>query len=804
MLTYQPDGVTLNTEDRSLRYLPVRVDKDNANWDNNGALFRYWPAASGNWQKMWGQLLHLTQEQIYTDLAVSPYFPEVPFTWDGTTAVEKTGAANKAYRDLHQPRLDCRVRFFPFAENLGANAMLWPNATVPTDLQKSYESLLRQRGTLTATTPYGYPIDPRDNGHASFNGFVPAYNYFGCCNDPNNDNRFDDLICQPFKKVRDATEKFLDHVDFVRGDRVAFVTFDRSAYLIDPDGSGTQTAMITSQPNAVSALRRLVGIRAEPDFYADTDADGKWDSFVTGGAAYVGGTGPERLTGGNPIDYGRRFDVKTQTWHTGSVANDLAGYNNTQLGFLTDYPVAYNCFLQNATLSYPFSLYSAEPGPINFPTYGSLLPYTYDAAGPLKDSRFPNPLGAATSAIMNPPLNDTNWDKSMQSKWPVGATPPVDYARLVAKATFSYELRAGCGGNNVGAALRKANDALLDPNTARTGNTGAVWVMVLLGDGAAGASDPVMRNGAALSNGDPYGSSPSDEPKAGTYGGYGLCPYGTYDNQMGLTSGWTTVAPRCSDDGSETSNGGKRGIMGVTSRHFCEGSAVGGPNNDDSTVDILKTGKADCVTKYDVDDYARDWADFVGLKAPLPLMSPFGKLKDATTRTTLQLPTIYTIGFGLDFPDPQDTSLPSYLQPCSETDATLSTNITACLGQELLRYIADVGDNNQMDIDYQQDYLQDGTLNGITADSSTGPSAVQYDGYGDRGPCEGPIVIGAAKYLTAKSAGTNGVFSSNYDALRTNPLPPGSCGNYYNAPGGPQLTKVFEDIASRMFTRITK
>ena len=36
--------------------------------------------------------------------------------------------------------------------------------------------------------------------------------------------------------MRDATEKFLDHVDFVRGDRVAFVTFDRTAYLIDPDG----------------------------------------------------------------------------------------------------------------------------------------------------------------------------------------------------------------------------------------------------------------------------------------------------------------------------------------------------------------------------------------------------------------------------------------------------------------------------------------------------------------------------------------------------------------------------------------
>ncbi len=62
------------------------------------------------------------------------------------------------------------------------------------------------------------------------------------------------------KKVRDATEQFLNRIDFSRGDRVALVTFDRSAYLIDPDGTtggdgtGPQTHMITSQPRALDAL----------------------------------------------------------------------------------------------------------------------------------------------------------------------------------------------------------------------------------------------------------------------------------------------------------------------------------------------------------------------------------------------------------------------------------------------------------------------------------------------------------------------------------------------------------------------
>ena len=48
-------------------------------------------------------------------------------------------------------------------------------------------------------------------------------------------------------------------------------------------------------------------------------------------------------------------------------------------------------------------------------------------------------------------------------------------------------------GTNMGAAVREANNALLDPNTSR--RFGAIWVMVMLSDGAAGATDPVRRNG---------------------------------------------------------------------------------------------------------------------------------------------------------------------------------------------------------------------------------------------------------------------------------------------------------------------
>ncbi len=790
-VVYKSDG-TVDTKDQSLRYLPVKVNRA-PNWNGNQALYQYWTPAAGTWYKAWTQLLNLTQQQIYGDTA---NFPEVAFKWDGTTATVASAADIAA----NAPRQDCRVRFFPYADTVGPNAMTWlttASAPIPNDLQNSYTALLRSKTWKDPADNVTKPIlAAGENYDNRFDGFMPAYDYYGCCNDPNGDNKFDDLICQPFKKVRDATEKFLDHVDFVRGDRVAFVTFDKTAYLIDPDGDtvtdpvrGSQTPMITTQDNAVTALRHIVGVRAEPYYYADTGTsptnkttDGLWDSMVTGATAYTGAA-----TGGIPINYYQRYDFSKSAWVDNTTATDgLAGYNNTKLGALNDYPVRYNCYWENATLEYPKSLYSSQATAADITTYG--LPYLYDGTIPYLATRWPTPLAAMTGTpMMNPNLNLTTWDNSMKSY------DSRAYARQASKPLFSYEFRAGCAGNNIGAALRVGNNALLDPRTVRIGNTGAVWVMVLLGDGAAGSSDPVIRNGASIPSGYPYGKF-TDNPKPGGYGAYGLCPYGAVDDQMSLTAGWQTRPPRCSDDGSEPSNGGARGIMGPVSRHFCKNSAVG--INSNANIDIGVSGEltADCSTKYDVDDYARDWADFIGLQK-LPCSSPFGKLpgEDCTKkRNLLQLPTIFTIGFGLDFTEDP-------VGQCSNSNTALYTNINDCLGEELLRYIADVGDNNQLDTDYQQDWVNDGQINGAVDDPPNvgGPSF-----YGDRGPCEAALPTwGNAD--TALDKG--GIGPGNFKPLFNNPLPPKtSCGNYYNAPGGPELTKVFEDIASRMFTRITK
>ncbi len=55
------------------------------------------------------------------------------------------------------------------------------------------------------------------------------------CNDPNGDGYFDDLVCHPFYEVREAAANFIKKLDFVRGDRVAIITFDRYALPRYPD-----------------------------------------------------------------------------------------------------------------------------------------------------------------------------------------------------------------------------------------------------------------------------------------------------------------------------------------------------------------------------------------------------------------------------------------------------------------------------------------------------------------------------------------------------------------------------------------
>ncbi len=563
-------------------------------------------------------------------------------------------------------RAECRVGYFP-------NAF---NNPIPASLNNLYRAA-GLNGGLGWTAPSG----ARD-------GFVPTYNFYRCCNDPDGDRLFDDLLCQPFKEARDATELFLQRIDFLRGDRVAFVTFDRQAFLVrvdvdDDPGVTTYSHMIDNEGTAIATLTDYIGVRAEPGFYE-----------------------PTILPDGTPV----------LPWAYDTTDNPWA--RSSQLG-PHDYEVFNNCPFQDATLQYPYSpSTSSGPGTTD-----------YDPTS------WPNRLTPDSFAA----------DTGGQRMYPRGASwqSQSGYG-----ANRSYDLWASCRGTNIGAALREAGNALLDPFTTRT--NGSVWVMVFLSDGAAGASDPVFdtANGLVTQPEDLYYPYNNDVQRV-TYGGLGLCPAGTVGNTTELTQFTESpyAFPFCSDETPET-------------RRFCFDPNLQANIAGESVrlyVDLAKCPDINHRDYYDVDDYARDWADWIGLVEPRGLTS-------TTQRNLTQLPTIFTIGFGLNFAGGTTRCQNTYM---------VGSDVPDCLGEELLRYIADVGDNFRMDTDYQQDLLDDIYLNGSLSVEDLGP----------RGECEDPDQ--PAGTIFPKRAGT-------------------SCGNYYNAPGGDELNRVFDDIASRMFTRLTQ
>ncbi|MBI5958498.1 MAG: hypothetical protein HY866_07185 [Chloroflexi bacterium] len=305
--------------------------------------------------------------------------------------------------------------------------------------------------------------------------------------------------------------------------------------------------------------------------------------------------------------------------------------------------------------------------------------------------------------------------------WRDGSEPVQPALRPVA-----YETIASCGNTNVGGGILAANNALTDPIDIRRE---AVWVMIVLSDGAANVTNPTR-----------------DAVNQTDYGFYGYCPWWTfclrgdrttYDSAAGWGNGsgyyqnfsdpddpylngleWPEctetnpsqpelAAPVCNDDDPAT-------------RHFCIDWNTGEP----------ETGNPDCSSTghYDADDYARDMADFAGLIEVVP----DGKKGNFIA--------IFSIGFG-DEVEEEKTAAP------------------------LLRYLADAGDNGFIDNNFQQDWRDNRQLD-----------FGDYRRYGDPDPCE-----------------------------RTPELyPTEQCGQYYFANNVSTLTAVFEDIASRMFTRLSR
>lgn len=769
-----------------------------------------------------------------------------------------------------------------------------------------------------------------DDGSGNFlpsvgiNGFVPTYNWYGCCNDPNQDGTFEDLVCQPFRDARDATDLFLDQIDFFRGDRVGMVTFDRSAFLVNPygyiceagwilvEGRGTPycyngaayghspasppaeedrpafidgsddfalaasggNPMIESLAQAKVTLNQLVGVRTEPNFYVYRRGqifdDGSDTFTVTGnwGGRFAAGRNPDGSS--LPINY------EDPTYNPVTTEDDETG-EQTPVAYT--FPVAANCPYQTGGLPVAFTLFdwweNRGPGPpdsgghVNALAHVGMPNINMDTT---PDGNYNADLWEdyETSYELGGTTYDLTHYRLAPYGWPNGGDPILrtyDSPPIAGDGNMIYELRGACRGTNIGSALREANNALLNPETTRP--FGTVWVMVLLSDGAAAASDPVRRNGWKITPANPYfiadptnptqalRADPIDTPGVDTtetvwgragfyqtkdinttsgavtstttvqngYGAFGLCPIGTPSIPGELMT--DPFFPWCSDEEPETRhvcdfrpargeetdnlfdkdyivgqwdpNDLSRGWRTIADerRVVAEYPALQELNDcaNDPGCDIgpflaewnevqgnlydvdISPPDISCSLYYDVDDYARDWADEIGLETSID-----------TGAGDALLPTIFTIGFGLEY---LNGTGPSYCE----------NNIGDCLGEQMLRYIADVGDNNRIDNDYYQLWLAE--PRGELDPEAEANGLVDY---GPRDDCQTQNV-GPDDGSVAGSYDDNSddSISSGEAATMYDPLPPQqSCGNYFWAPDGNTLQAVFDQIASRMFTRLAR
>jgi Flp pilus assembly protein TadG len=631
---------------------------------------------------------------------------------------EYTGSAGSPIGRV-EPRPLCQVRSLPISVYPG-------HSPVPAWLRQEYAGYFGANYGAQFMRPGLSPAQEVD-----FRGFVPQYNYFACCNDPDGAldafGNFDmsDSVCQPFRQARDAAEGFLARLDFLRGDRVGIVTFGRAATVLAPRvrnaaGENIQGVMFESEIGifdgttrlrwgALEFLRQAVGVRSENASYGDLNGpdgqpDGFWDRVMDGATP-------------------RTYD----------------GLMNLRVDDFVDHPALGSCPYDKAFVGPTFSL--ARTMPDGSSRGNALLEDIY------------------TVPFWAPPI-----------------VPPG-----VALRGQSYEFRASCAGTNTGGGLARASDLLYGSGRRE----GAVWIMVMLSDGSANGSDTMTRNGEQPLQPNPYNidsgfNRPINAlggemaitawpPPPTVYGAFGLCPYGTPDNPGELLR--DDLPPYCQDLLPET-----RTLCGTTAQ---------------PPTRIYLDAYPNCYEFYDVEDYARDWADWIGL-AELPGVT----LGGGSGRVSNQLlPTIFTIGFGLNF-DADDGSPcagnPNCMRgfpPARPTTRIIGGQTVTTrtqmrwredyLGEELLRYIADVGDNFQVDDDYWQRQMGARIINGFTGDVTT-------TDWGPRGACEDPFVVG--------DIGT--VYQ---------PLPPAtSCGNYFAAQGGAELVIVFNEIASRMFTRLSQ
>jgi hypothetical protein len=535
------------------------------------------------------------------------------------------------------------------------------------------------------------------------------------------DNDFSDLICQPFKQIKDAARNFILQMDFARGDRIGFVQFNRLARVLYPNNNSNNPPIMASEEDAVRTLDTYLGVFISP--------------VGTRGTCLAALDANEDVTADvNPQDQAAKqttveLDYKLRPWSYEQVSqctNTNTGDGLRQaVGVLADpdtirrSAVWVAILLSDGAANSSINISplkareldgvktSTPPETILYGDFGFCPWYTFCFHRP--GGNFHNTLwydftpGLApdtTSDPLQPGYNRTGW---------------VDYEDIYPNWPFQGE-----------AGYEVAMDA--------------IWL-----DGVLEVPEPTNKplriSGVAGTGNNPQGRV---NPGA-VYPSWAEC--GPSRNNAATFQGFNRLlnnsgAYYCNDNNpdirhfcirwskDETINGFPDGVRG----EYVSGSIVGKWINPDPISGGFPAGSL-CARDglYDADDYARDMADWVGLIEVAPGVPG-------------NFIAIFTIGFGGEI-----------LQ---------TTNPSAA---PLLRYIADAGDNGVINNNREEDWRDNRAIN-----FGNGPWP---DSYGDNDPCYGTT-------------------------YRNDPSK--WCGQYYYANNLSDLEAVFEAIASRLFTRISR
>ena len=535
-------------------------------------------------------------------------------------------------------------------------------------------------------------------------------------------HNYSDLICQPFKNVRDAARHFLNRMDFVRGDRAYLITYGAAATALNPNGAYDAKAANSALPvfndrsQAILALNKYAGVEDSPNH-------GQGDCVANSHAPYEGifmslydttAPCPDTNTGGavqtmqslitNP-SWIRRDAVwiavlmsdgyPNRTPGIDSVSgNGVSGPEHANIHKIPASNAAYSPAknTRNQSNETYYDNFFVPSYPENYPTVNPPSPFI--VPNPVSivpgDTRVTDPGFCPWNTFCDPTFNNESYPGGLAA--PSAPTGRDDISNYIAHRTAA------------------SNNLLYYPDIYHYNKAFC--------NSADGQSTPVWWSTA-------------------------LSTVGT--TWVGAVNTGKLNVPFCTSSNPDA-------------RHWCMNNATGVIN----PIDISNA----CSSQYDAADFARDRVDFAALI-------------DYTSTVKGNFIAMFSVFF--NHVTSNDPNINNYI-----------------LGAKFMRYVADAGDNGVIDNHVQQWYRTNLSPTNTDATNPAVPdanAAYPYDGSSSLYPStpEDPCAVYDFREMHVFPG------SAAYEDAYKH-----SCGNYYYADSPNAIDRAFADIASRLFTRLSR